>query len=300
MFNRDALKTAAFSWECAHALALASQAAYAEQPDLPPLVIDDWGFEGCEPIDIGTHQAFVAWDADSVLVAFRGTESIGDWLVDLNVTPEARPYGRVHEGFYEAWNAVRTRLDAALTQAGADAKQLWLTGHSLGGALAVIMAAELVGQRAVTGLYTYGQPKATAAGAADFVDANYPDYYRLVNDDDIVPRVPPGYRHAGDLYWFDGQGNVRQADAAVRGIEGTEGTEAIEGVEATRDLTDAEFAALQLQLDGLATTSRSAVLTAGADSDEPALFETRVRGLLPGVRDHDIARYIEQILLQLA
>ena len=36
-------------------------------------------------------------------------------------------------------------------------------------------------------------------------------FFRFVNADDIVPRVPPGYVHVGSLIWFDSQGNIKES-----------------------------------------------------------------------------------------
>ena len=46
-------------------------------------------------------------------------------------------------------------------------------------------------------------------------------YFRFVNDDDIVPRVPPGYDHAGNLIHFDSQGFLERAasDAEAANVE---------------------------------------------------------------------------------
>lgn len=153
MFDRTALKSEDFSWKSALSLALASQLAYVRSDQgLVRVATETWGFAGCIPFGSGETQGFVAWDDACVVVSYRGTESIGDWLLNVSLVPSERPYGRVHGGFSRGFETVRTRVEAALQQAGADAKHLWLTGHSLGGALATITAAEWVDQYAVAGI----------------------------------------------------------------------------------------------------------------------------------------------------
>jgi hypothetical protein len=74
---------------------------------------------------------------------------------------------------------------------------VWLSGHSLGGALATLAAAH-IGQDAVQGLYTYGCPRVGDAAFAGKLPAR--SHYRFVHRDDWVPTVPPeflGYVHAG-------------------------------------------------------------------------------------------------------
>src|SRR5205823_5194218 len=108
------------------------------------------------------------------------------------------PYGPVHRGFYYAFADVQALLERRLDDF-AD-RQVLLTGHSLGGALAGIAAAEWQATRAIKGIYTFGQPAVGFDRYRAFMGEHYGDcYFRFVNEDDIVPRVPPGYMHVGHL-----------------------------------------------------------------------------------------------------
>ncbi len=72
-------------------------------------------------------------------------------------------------------------------------RSLWITGHSLGGALAVLATAKLRFEKAqpVSGLYTYGQPRVGDFEFCSRFDQGFGDYtFRFVNFQDIVPRVP--------------------------------------------------------------------------------------------------------------
>ncbi len=80
---------------------------------------------------------------------------------------------------------------------------VWVAGHSLGGALAVIASARLKIKTGVSALtHTYGQP---AVGLNDFAERYSVELpqrlWRFVNQSDIVTRVPPGplYRHVGTV-----------------------------------------------------------------------------------------------------
>ncbi len=125
-------------------------------------------------------------DGRAGILAFRGTEPVNaiNWLT--NAHTEARPfYGRgvVHHGFHTNLEALWSYIDAALREAiaggsapgnGAAAgtspplqrlEHLYVTGHSLGGAMAVLAAARIFrdGDLAsfrplVRGVYTFGQP----------------------------------------------------------------------------------------------------------------------------------------------
>ena len=79
-------------------------------------------------------------------------------------------------------------------------QRIWLTGHSLGGALATLAAAHL-GPETIQGLYTFGCPRVGDAPFASVLPAQ--SYVRFVHRDDWVPTVPPGilgYVHAGALH----------------------------------------------------------------------------------------------------
>jgi alpha-beta hydrolase superfamily lysophospholipase len=101
---------------------------------------------------------------------------------------------------------VRSALDAAIRQ-GAPATLL-ITGHSLGGALATLCAADVaeswarspVQHRPRIVLHTFGSPRVGDAIFAARLAAHVPTALRFVAGLDIVPSVPlvaMGYAHAG-------------------------------------------------------------------------------------------------------
>jgi len=77
-------------------------------------------------------------------------------------------------------------------------KKLYITGHSLGGAMATICASRMVARGiVVSGLYTFGSPR---VGDAEFVAHLGTTHFRFVNNNDIVTKAPPlmcGFRHHG-------------------------------------------------------------------------------------------------------
>jgi hypothetical protein len=145
-------------------------------------------------------------------------------LSDLQISHETwmHPIGKVHKGFYEALRAVwghplgsgKELLPARLL--GRGERALWITGHSLGGAIAELCAAQawFVSHTPVQGVYTFGQPRVGDETFARTVhEALGLRIFRLVNDSDIVPRVPffgMGFRHYGCEVFFDDQ--KRQVD----------------------------------------------------------------------------------------
>jgi len=147
-------------------------------------------------------RALVACDGVDCVAAFRGTQDLRNWLTDLDCAFTRLGNLRVHRGFYEALESVQDDLKTAIS--GTQYQRLWLTGHSLGGALAMLCARAWDG--AVEGVYTFGQPR---AGDAAFRD-DYNDHlgartFRVIHADDIVARVPwllGAYRHAGHEIFF--------------------------------------------------------------------------------------------------
>jgi len=164
-------------------------------------------------IDVDGAQAYVMSDSKDVLIACRGTEptQMNDILADLKMFPVKHHIsGRVHRGFYAEYDKVIPGIKEALTKHNKKGdKTVWVTGHSLGGAMAVLVAAEL---RPNGGLHTFGQPR---VGNAEFLKAlDGIKYYRYRNNNDAVTAVPPSFllfRHGGVLRYINTYGNIRPA-----------------------------------------------------------------------------------------
>jgi hypothetical protein len=150
--------------------------------------------------------AYIAEGADLIALSFRGTSSTKNWDTDFRVTlihPDNTDQQlRVHGGFYRAFVklnegklGIEDKMDA-IKQATNGAVPIYITGHSLGGALAQIAAAVL-GSDQVAACYTYGSPR---VGNSYFDLWVKVPSYRVMNYADIVPQVPLPivYRHSGD------------------------------------------------------------------------------------------------------
>jgi pimeloyl-ACP methyl ester carboxylesterase len=145
-------------------------------------------------------QAFVTLSPQgTAFVAFRGTQpgGLADFRTDLQFGWADWPGGgRVHRGFKEAYESIAGEISAWLERSAPSG--LVATGHSLGGALATLLAAE----RAEADLVTFGSPRVgDAAFAGNFLRRQV---RRYVDCTDKVAAVPPevlGYRHLhGEIY----------------------------------------------------------------------------------------------------
>lgn len=144
-----------------------------------------------------SFQAFVGSNEKYVIVSFAGTSDLVDYLTDVTFAskPEIFPGipGRVHTGFVNVLEKSWPQLLALVRSHSTSGQPIILTGHSLGGAQAVLSAARLaVLGFPVDSLYVYAVPRVGDDVYARFVSRMFPNrIYRFVNNEDIVPRLPP-------------------------------------------------------------------------------------------------------------
>jgi triacylglycerol lipase len=158
-------------------------------------------------------QAFIARNDKAMLLSFRGTEpkKYKDWESDLEVALTPALDGKVHHGFYEALISVWDSIVPVLRK---NQLPLWVTGHSLGAAIATLAVAKLHHEEGIKaqGLYTFGQPRCGDKEFAGNFDKIFMQRtFRFVNYQDIVPKVPlesMHYTHVGNCKYFNKSGNL--------------------------------------------------------------------------------------------
>ena len=296
MDHTSSLIDANFNWQTALTLAMSSKLVYQRASAVRTVVTKQWGYDRCDFISKKNTQLFVATKNNKLIICFRGTMGLADWLKNLDIAwTEDTGYGRVHSGFQEAFLDAKAALEEALTNFGHN-KKIWVTGHSLGGALASICLAELADQwnDRFQGCYTFGQPRMGNRPFARFIGENYgARYFRFVNDDDIVCRIPPGYAHVGQVVHFAADGSLLSLPlldgSDFEAFEEFPGLESSDGEAVTTEpapLTEEEFERFKTTLEF------------GLETDVGSDLDPTVEGLLPSFSDHDIEKYINKIIQQ--
>lgn len=171
----------------------------------------DFGITGHKFWDVDGAQCHAFWNKEEYVLAFRGTEpdELSDLLADLNAIPRgAMTRGLVHSGFRgeldKLWPAIHKHQKAHKS------RKLYITGHSLGAAMATIACSRFEEETKVEQLTTFGSPR---VGTRKFVKHVTTPHMRFVNNNDIVTKVPlwiMGYKHHGTLQYINFYGNIRK------------------------------------------------------------------------------------------
>jgi triacylglycerol lipase len=160
----------------------------------------------------------------AVILCFRGTESKRDAMIDaerhkIDFQIADRVVGKVHTGFKKAADAVRPQIEKFLDEESPD-RRIWVTGHSLGGAIATLVTARIAHSRGpakLGGMYTFGQPRVgngrfkreliEKLGGTKEARNKLFRIYRCADPVAMMPRF--GYRHVtGDRCYIARDGGV--------------------------------------------------------------------------------------------
>jgi len=175
------------------------------------------GFTEAEYLSDASTQCYLLSNDTFSILVFRGTESrrrpgqkdyrdiVADVKADANlVLVPSGGQGKVHKGFSDALDEVWADVLPKLEALESEGRPIWITGHSLGAALATLAAYRFGRARA---LYTFGSPR---VGNPEFAADFRTPAYRFENNNDIVCKVPtpPLYQHVGELKYIDHKGGV--------------------------------------------------------------------------------------------
>ncbi|HKA81401.1 MAG TPA: lipase family protein [Xanthobacteraceae bacterium] len=292
-----------------NALALAWMSQLAYETDDPKKIADIlamWGLglvqggvvveEVATVLPQASTHCIVAAGPKFAVVAIAGTDPVvlANWITNFDVHPGATGTTKGHQ---VAANSVWPRLKPLIAGAVPADGSIFVTGHSLGGALATVIADRISTEPSlakVNAVYTFGMSRpGDATFAAAYNQRLGPCTYRLVHGEDLVPTVAPsflGFRHVGRHLRCDRLGKFSSANLAPN--TASDEPSFVKGV--SKELTELVQGPLSGVLSFAARMKLAAALVAGVG---PAGARTDLGGIAiellpPRVRDHMPDRYI--------
>jgi len=160
---------------------------------------------------MGKIYGYVGRSNESIIIAFRGSSTTSNWILDFEFTYRDYPpvkHAFVHDGFYKGYMQVAPIITPLVLKLQAQYPNLTVvsTGHSLGAALALLNGAGLV-QAGVKGVqvWDFGEPRVGNHVFSNYTNGIIPTLWRVVNQQDIVPHLPPrdaGFHHVATEIWY--------------------------------------------------------------------------------------------------
>ncbi|BCG59751.1 lipase [Paenibacillus sp. URB8-2] len=139
---------------------------------------------------------FIIESPQEIIIAFRGTSSTSDWISDIIASQKRFKYIKqdclTHRGFTDIYSSARDELFSALTGLS-PAKTLYITGHSLGAALATLCAIDIAANTAHHSpiLFTFGSPRVGDPAFSKAFTEYVKNSWRTANLYDVVTYTPP-------------------------------------------------------------------------------------------------------------
>ncbi|MCC7337862.1 MAG: lipase family protein [Pirellulaceae bacterium] len=269
------------SWPVAELMLELSRRAY-DDPIVARQAFQKLGFES-ETLNNKSMQGYALSIDDSVVLCFRGTEinDPSDILQDLLFIRSRNDGGSIHGGFDSGYRGMHDQALAFLDEH--KPTRVWITGHSLGGAMSVACAYHLIQdtEYEIGGVMTFGQPMTVNRSLAAILDAKlFGKYVYFINDMDPVARAVEPYVHFGFMvHYVDGEIVKSDPPMVMYGATPSD----YETPKSIDTLDDNELDKLIRDLQ---------------EANEPAVDENGnpvVKGFVPNVFDHFLDSYAEVV-----
>lgn len=209
-------RRAAYSDRTAFVMASMAHLAYSDFKDNEKFtdILISGGFRDIKTFnsDETDTQAFLARNDDFAVLAFRGTQEKRDIGTDAKAFKVKVTEGGIHRGFVGAYTSIMKDIKAEIEKLPWSLP-IYITGHSLGAALATVATQYLEKdiieegkaplKDRIAACYTFGSPR---VGDVLFSERLKSPVYRVVNTRDVVTVVPllaMGYIHVGDVRFLD-------------------------------------------------------------------------------------------------
>jgi len=285
------------SWPALLPLAQLSEAAYGNA-----FVLEQeakrLGFDNCLTVDSPFHSqvAYIASGDDVAVVVFRGTDDTEDWFVNANMYLHDLPVGEIHTGFAGAYGMLQPRIVDEIARL--KPKHLWITGHSLGGAMALTCAVDMVEfqKRDIDGVITFGQPKIGREALTTYLQDKIGDrYVHFANERDAVPFLPNTFSHCGCLLRFFKGKVQKSSNYFLVGATGDDPfNEEIEYVP-IEDLPPIDPQLYEQFKQTYDAEKDAQVMTEGPFGAAPVETDPPMVGAIPWKEDHSMTLYVEKI-----
>jgi len=143
----------------------------------------------------GLPIGFIAGNRTDIYLVFRGTMTVREFVRDFSINMSTYPYaecGKVHDGFVQIYDKFRPSILDCLKNIG-PGKKLYITGHSLGAALATLAVPDICSATSFTSpvVYTFASPRVgDKRFAAEYNHLCSGHSYRVANTCDLVVSLP--------------------------------------------------------------------------------------------------------------
>jgi triacylglycerol lipase len=205
-------------------MATLSQAAYMSVEEIDTFLSDAPVYTLHFNCPNSGADGFAISSQEYLVIIFRGTKGYADLKTDMKATlVPFHKFGHVHKGFLAQLDSVWDQISSFVekeTKEKNKVKQLWVTGHSLGGAVALLAAMRFADSELLLyrnnyifgHIYTFGQPR---TGNKRFADSGRNllkgRYHRAIKANDLVARVLPPegeYTHFGKEWYIKRSGAI--------------------------------------------------------------------------------------------
>ena len=208
---------AAYADRTAWIMAECSALAYVEDQRLLKKALAAGDFKLVKGFSKDEITAYVAVSSKHgyAVLAFKGTVlTEGETIrTDLDFWWYKHKGVVFHEGFYKGYESLYHDIHAQLDKLRLP---IYVTGHSLGGALATVCVMNYPSTDRIAACYTYGAPRVCdLEGVIRFYKV---PLYRIVHSDDVVPTLPfwaMGFVQMGDLRYINDQSQEIEGSAGV-------------------------------------------------------------------------------------
>jgi pimeloyl-ACP methyl ester carboxylesterase len=278
------------NWSIASELAQCSSDAYLAPFDIES-ALKQRGYQDVTTLSFKSLAGYVAFLDDTAVVVFRGTipSDFQNWMTNLDTRSEKSEHGNVHAGFWSAYGSMHEQLAKVLK--AKKTKRIWITGHSLGGAMAAFCSYRLstVENLEIAGLMTFGQPKVGSKSFCDHMESQLAGrVVYFVNETDGVTRIPPNFDQFGSLVWYTA-GGIRRSKPREKPVQVRYG-QAPGEVQELKDEDYFEIPAMsQEEFEQMKRDMMPQEVRYSPDG------EPLMQGRLSLINDHNIDLYIERL-----